>query len=98
MAGRAKDLIRVTTNADIGDCEDDQAVLTGYMYHHPADIMLDYDQALFGNNRDTFMFDLHNNHLVHKQTRTAPLFIHTPGGKTACPEVLMAEFGQSTVM
>lgn len=97
MVGRAEDLINVITKADINNEEDDQAVLTGYMYSHPDELVLDYDQALFGNNRDTCMFELHDDHLVHQQTKTTPLFIHTPGGKAVCHEALMEELGQKSM-
>lgn len=94
MVGRAADLINVITKADIGSQEDDQAVLTDYMYLHPDELVLDYNQALFGNNRDTCMFDLEGEQLIHKQTKTTPLFVHTPGGKVACHESLMEQLGQ----
>jgi hypothetical protein len=97
MVGRAADLINVITKADISSEEDDQAVLTGYMYLHPDEIILDYNQALFGNNRDTCMFELHGDQLVHKQTKTTPLLVHTPGGKATCHELLMAELGQNAM-
>ena len=97
MVGRASDLIRVIKAADIGEEEDDQAVLTDYMYNHPGQIVLDYGQELFGNNRETCMFELQDSHLVHKQTRTSPLFIHTPGGSSTCHVELMAELGQKAM-
>jgi hypothetical protein len=97
MVGRAADLINVITKADIGSEEDDQAVLTGYMFLHPDEIVLDYNQALFGNNRDTCMFELHNDQLVHKQTQTTPLLIHSPGARATCHIDLMAELGQTAM-
>jgi hypothetical protein len=97
MVGRAADLINVITKADIGSEEDDQAVLTGYMYLHPDQIILDYDQALFGNNRDSCMFELDGEQLVHKQTMTTPLLIHSPGARATCHVDLMAALGQAAM-
>jgi len=97
MVGRAADLIRAIKAADIGADEDDQAVLTDYMYRNPGKIVLDYSQELFGNNRENCMFELQGDHLVHKQTRTAPLFIHTPGGSSTCHVELMAKLGQKAM-
>lgn len=97
MVGRASDLIRIIRATDIGKNEDDQAVLTDYMYRNPGQILLDYSQELFGNNRERCMFELQENHLVHTQTRTAPLFIHTPGGSSTCHVELMAELGQKSM-
>lgn len=97
MAGRVADLISIIKEADFGELEDDQAVLTDYMYRNPGKIVLDYGQELFGNNRETCMFELDAHHLVHKQTRTSPLFIHTPGGSSTCHVQLMEELGQKSM-
>ena len=51
IAGKAKDLLRVIKALDIKEDEDDQAVLTAFMYRNPNSIVLDYDQSIFGNNR-----------------------------------------------
>jgi hypothetical protein len=51
MVGTPENLLRIIHNAQILDNEDDQAVWTDYMYHNPHDIVLDYQQKLFGNNR-----------------------------------------------
>lgn len=51
IVGTAQNLLRILQVAQIADTEDDQAVLTDYMYRHPSDIILDYQQRLFGNNR-----------------------------------------------
>lgn len=51
MAGTVRDLLRLIEQAEIGKDEDDQAVLTDYMYHYPNAIVLDYGQTMFGNNR-----------------------------------------------
>ena len=51
MVGTAKNLMRVISSASIAKYEDDQAVLTDFMYYHPDQIILDYGQTIFGNNR-----------------------------------------------
>jgi hypothetical protein len=51
IVGSVSNLRNVLRDAQIGVDEDDQAVLTDYMYHNPDMIVLDYDQTLFGNNR-----------------------------------------------
>jgi lipopolysaccharide biosynthesis glycosyltransferase len=48
IAGRAGDLLHVLQTADIGEDEDEQTVLTDFMYHNPDKIILDYDQFLLG--------------------------------------------------
>lgn len=95
IVGRAQNLIRVFKRADIQESEDDQAVLTDYMYRFRDEIVLDYNQEIFGNNRDTCMFSLDGDRLVHKETKTSPLLIHSPGGNTECHEELQQELGQT---
>ena len=51
IAGKAKDLLKVIKELNIEEDEDDQAVLTAFMYRNPKSIVLDYDQSMFGNNR-----------------------------------------------
>ncbi|KAL7553064.1 hypothetical protein ACHAWF_016322 [Thalassiosira exigua] len=51
IGGKAKDLLRTIRKLDINEDEDDQAVLTAFMYRHPGEIILDYKQSMFGNNR-----------------------------------------------
>jgi hypothetical protein len=51
IVGKASDLLRVIEQAAIGKDEDDQAVLTDFMYRKPDLVVLDYAQSLFGNNR-----------------------------------------------
>jgi len=103
IVGRVSDLIAVITSAQIQNSEDDQAVLTDYMYHNPESIVLDYHQKLFGNNRNGVInledgtdptggsvngcvFERQNDskRLVHTQTSTYPLFLHSPGGFYQC--------------
>ena len=108
IAGKAKDLLRVIKSLDIQEEEDDQAVLTAFMYRNPQSIVLDYDQTMFGNNRwalgeeDGCMFELPQQEgdelesstvtgrrLVHAETGTSPLFIHSPGRFMECHHNLL---------
>jgi hypothetical protein len=110
MAGTAGDLVRLIERANIGKDEDDQAVLTDFMYNYPESIVLDYGQTMFGNNRGGLggmeegecMFTLQDGsdheRLVHKTTLSSPLFVHSPGGFLQCHEDLSAKLGfQSAV-
>jgi hypothetical protein len=51
LVGRAGDMAKLLSSLDIQSNEDDRAVLTGFMYHNPHLIVLDYKQQLFGENR-----------------------------------------------
>ena len=51
IAGKAHDLISIFEALNIREDEDDQAVLTDFMYRNPNLFALDYDQSMFGNNR-----------------------------------------------
>jgi hypothetical protein len=107
VVGKVADLIRIIENIDIESTEDDQAVLTDYMYHHPTTVLLDYAQTLFGNNRretdvwnkeDGCIFDYRNNssdsrQLIHKITENSPVFIHSPGGFYECHDKLSTMLG-----
>ena len=104
MVGYVRDVLRVLKAADILATEDDQAVLTDYMHQHPEDIILDYGQTMFGNNRgglnggstDSCMFTISNDgskKLVHKKTATMPLFVHSPGGYLQCHDDLAEQLG-----
>ena len=107
MAGRVEDLIHVIESVAIENEEDDQAVLTDYMYQYQDTIILDYGQTLFGNNRaseeDSCIFALPSSgvngqdRLVHTKTQTAPLFVHSPGGLLKCHEELSHELGMEEV-
>jgi hypothetical protein len=99
VAGKGKDLIRILEAAQIGSNEDDQAVLTDYMIQHPDDIVLDYGQSMFGNNRvgvqtvieeDRCVFSQSHDdgRLVHTKTGSSPLFVHSPGGYYSCHDRL----------
>jgi hypothetical protein len=103
IAGKVADLLRVLQAADILATEDDQAVLTDFMYRNPEAIVLDYGQAIFGNNRgglegnDSCMFKIpasgKNQRLQHTKTQTTPLFVHSPGGYLQCHDDLAAQLG-----
>jgi hypothetical protein len=107
IAGKAKDLIRVVVSAQIGEDEDDQAVLTDYMFHNPNDIVLDYQQIMFGNNRAgvsnyksegcIFTSKTSETRLFHSETNTAPLFVHSPGGFYECHDKLADLLGVPAV-
>ena len=111
MMGTAKDLLTLIDRAGIGKGEDDQAVLTDFMYLHPESIVLDYGQTLFGNNRgglddltnvETCMFSLLDEakplqRLYHTKTQTSPLFVHSPGGYLECHDELAKQLGYKAV-
>lgn len=109
MVGRAQDLTRLIENTKIGKDEDDQAVLSDYMYMNPDAIVLDYGQKLFGNNRGglagrkkegcVFQYpegDNKDRRLVHAKTQTFPLFLHSPGKFFECQESLTELLGIKT--
>ena len=87
MAGYPEDLIDMLDLMDIHPAEDDQAVLSGFLYSFPNKVVLDYRQEMFGNNQwprgliDGCVFESKdsNKPLVHTETGTEPLIIHTPG-------------------
>lgn len=98
IAGKAGDLLRVIETADIEVYEDDQAVLTDYMYRRPHELILDYNQLLFGNNRHmehgcVFQDETEDKRLIHRETGATPLFIHSPGGYVSCHESLASRLG-----
>jgi hypothetical protein len=110
IAGKAGDLLSVIKLAKIGDDEDDQALLTDFMYRYPDSIVLDYGQKLFGNNRGglggmdegTCTFALPQDspaggRLVHSKTLSSPLFVHSPGGFLQCHDELASELGMKAV-
>ncbi|KAL3925528.1 MAG: hypothetical protein SGILL_000346 [Bacillariaceae sp.] len=101
MVGYPKDLMKLLDTIDIGPAEDDQAVLSGLMYSFPDMVVLDYNQEMFGNNQwprgllDGCVFETQasNMPLVHTETGTEPLIIHTPGKFYGCLDVLIEELG-----
>ena len=74
MAGTTKDLVRLIEKAQIGKDEDDQAVLTDFMYHYPNAIVLDYGQTMFGNNRGGFI----NYALSYDENKDSTCMFHLP--------------------
>jgi hypothetical protein len=108
IAGTAKNLIRIIQAAQIGNTEDDQAVLTDYMYRHRNEIVLDYKQTMFGNNRGgveglsseqrcAFRTVDDETRLYHTIENTSPLFVHSPGGFYECHDQLAQKLGVPTV-
>jgi len=110
MAGKVKNLLQVIEAASIGKDEDDQAVLTDFMYKNPDKIVLDYAQTMFGNNRGglggmedgscTFKLDeetTSEERLVHSKTGSSPLFLHSPGGFYKCHDYLSAKLGNDVI-
>jgi hypothetical protein len=101
MAGYPRDLLNLLDVMDIGPTEDDQAVLTGLMYTYPDMLVLDYDQEMFGNNQWTrgpvdgcvFEGDGYTSPLVHLETKTQPLLLHTPGKFYSCLDIIMEALG-----
>jgi len=98
MVGYPKDLMKLIDVLDIEPTEDDQAVLTGLMYTYPDMITLDYKQEMFGNNQwtrgiDGCVFEGNGSSLIHLETRTQPLMIHTPGKFYSCLDIIMEALG-----
>lgn len=98
IAGKAGDMLKVFEMADFAEFEDDQAVLTDFMYRRPDMLVLDYNQVIFGNNRHStngcmFEDESDDARLVHMETGTTPLFIHSPGGFISCHERLASRLG-----
>ena len=101
MAGYPKDLMNLLDVMDIDPSEDDQAVLTGLMYAYPEMLVLDYNQEMFGNNQwtkgveDGCVFEGYGpqSPLIHLETKTQPLMIHTPGKFYACLDILIEALG-----
>ena len=102
MVGTVKNMIRTISSASIAKNEDDQGVLTDFMYHHPDLIILDYGQTMFGNNHanGSCTFDVSstgNERLVHSKTGTSPLFVHSPGDNFKCHDPLADKLGVTPV-
>mmetsp|Transcript_1579 Transcript_1579/g.3501 ORF Transcript_1579/g.3501 Transcript_1579/m.3501 type:complete len:492 (+) Transcript_1579:55-1530(+) len=101
MAGYPADLINLLNVLDIHPYEDDQAVLSGLMYQFPEMIKLDYGQEMFGNNQwprglvDGCVFETQGDKLslIHTETGTEPLILHTPGSFYSCLDVLIEDLG-----
>mmetsp|Transcript_20682 Transcript_20682/g.57698 ORF Transcript_20682/g.57698 Transcript_20682/m.57698 type:complete len:684 (+) Transcript_20682:81-2132(+) len=94
LAGRARDLARVIRLMQLDESEDDQAVMTELLFRFPKLFTLDYDQRLFGNARHQMehaeengcIFDADGKGLglVHRETGSHPLFLHTSGKFFSC--------------
>mmetsp|Transcript_10837 Transcript_10837/g.25850 ORF Transcript_10837/g.25850 Transcript_10837/m.25850 type:complete len:369 (+) Transcript_10837:127-1233(+) len=101
MAGYPQDLINMLDLMDIHPAEDDQAVLSGLLYSFPDKVVLDYRQEMFGNNQwprgllDGCIFDTQGPHLplIHSETKTQPLILHTPGKFYDCLDSLIDALG-----
>jgi hypothetical protein len=106
MAGYPSDLIKMLDLLDIAPYEDDQAVLSGYLYSYPELVVLDYRQEMFGNNQwprglvEGCVFESQAPHLplVHTEAGTEPLIIHTPGKFYGCLDILIEELGGESQM
>jgi lipopolysaccharide biosynthesis glycosyltransferase len=89
-AGKAGDLLKLLETADIGETEDDRAVLTDLMYRNPAMILLDYDQRLLGEHglhtsqnacfADTIDVTVDKRRLEHYEKSPNSLFMRSPRG------------------
>ena len=101
MVGYPENLMKLLEVLDIYPNEDDQAVLSGLMYRFPDMIKLDYRQEMFGNNQwprglvDGCVFEPQGDDLplIHTETRTEPLIVHTPGKFYDCLDVLIEDLG-----
>ncbi|CAJ1959486.1 unnamed protein product [Cylindrotheca closterium] len=104
MAGTAKNLIELIDRMDLGEEEDDQAVLSAMYLQFPELIVLDYEQQLLGNNawpkglEEGCIYDFDPNmdeelFLTNTQTGTSPLILHTPGKFYDCLDTLIDRLG-----
>ena len=89
MMGLSTDVYKLIEKLSLYEFEDDQAVLTDFIYRFPDFIVLDYNQELFGNNRWTLgqhgcMFKSNGMQMVHTTTLTTPAFLHSPGKYYEC--------------
>ena len=48
FAGSASNMLQLLDRVDIGQTENDQAVMSGLLYHDPDALVLNYDNELFG--------------------------------------------------
>ncbi|KAL3944853.1 MAG: hypothetical protein SGBAC_001055 [Bacillariaceae sp.] len=104
MVGTAENLINLIQLMDLGEEEDDQAVLSAMYLQFPELIVLDYEQELLGNNAwpkglehgciYDFDPDTQNDaFLTNVQTKTVPLILHTPGKFYECLDTLIERLG-----
>lgn len=107
MAGEASKLIDLIDRLDLAEHEDDQAVLSGLYYQFPNEVILDYKNEIFGNNRwpdglkEGCIYDYPNDgrkthYLVHKESAESPLLLHTSGEFFECLDYLTDKLGGSS--
>jgi hypothetical protein len=104
MVGTPQNLINLIHSMDLGEEEDDQAVLSAMYLQFPELIVLDYNQRLLGNNQwpkgleQGCIYDFDPNiggdaYLTNKETGTSPLVVHTPGKFYDCLDTLIERLG-----
>lgn len=104
MVGTAKNLIAMIERMDLGNEEDDQAVLSAMYLQFPELIVLDYEQELLGNNawpkgfEEGCIYDYDEKadgklFLTNTQTGTSPFILHTPGKFYDCLDTLIDRLG-----
>jgi hypothetical protein len=101
IAGTPQALIGLIDRLSIEGYEDDQAVMSGLLFHDPLAHVLDYDQELFGNTEwvkglggggCTFHVN-EDGLLAHNTTSATPLIVHTPGKFFGCLDLLLDTIG-----
>ena len=100
FAGSASNMLRLLDRVDIGQTEDDQAVMSGLLYHDPGALVLDYENELFGVaewpkglSEGCVFFKDSDNVLIHSVTKASPMIIHTPGKFYGCLYLLIEKVG-----
>jgi hypothetical protein len=100
FAGSARNILRLLDRVDIGEKEDDQAVMSGLLYHDPEAVVLDYENELFGVAEwpkgledGCIFFEDSENILIHSVTKASPMIIHTPGKFFGCLDLLIEKVG-----
>eukprot|EP00928_Gymnodinium_smaydae_P056891 TRINITY_DN40188_c0_g1_i1.p1 TRINITY_DN40188_c0_g1~~TRINITY_DN40188_c0_g1_i1.p1 ORF type:complete len:437 (+),score=102.82 TRINITY_DN40188_c0_g1_i1:67-1377(+) len=88
LAGRASDVARLISAMQIGDEEDDQAVMTDLLFRRPDSIVIDYNQELFANMRHVLgevegcVLNGHTEgatqYFQQRETGSVPMFLHFP--------------------
>ena len=100
FAGSARNIKRLLERVDLGQTEDDQAVLSGLLYHDRDALVLDYENELFGVaewprglEHGCVFFKDREGVLIHSVTNSSPLIIHTPGKFYGCLDLLIEMVG-----
>lgn len=104
MVGTADNLIDLIDRMDLGEEEDDQAVLSAMYLQFPELVVLDYEQKILGNNAwpkgldEGCIYDFDANetdkiYLTNTQTGTSPFILHTPGKFYDCLDTLIDRLG-----